>query len=176
MRCRRCLGGERVGLGPRQPIAHHELTGVVEDVGVEDELVGIREGRHQVPAAPQDAVAFSPDRGEVGHEQCRGRIDDQIEDAVTEGRQVVHPALDEAQVQSVTIGDEAISSQLLVGDVEHRHRGAGRSEQRALLPAPGGQAEHPAVAQITQPLRRHRFVIGEEDRESTRTGLGHLLR
>ena len=72
--------------------------------------------------------------------------------------------------------DLPVESKLLLGEVVAGDRRSSRGEEWRLL-APGrSEAEHVAVLQVAQPVRRQRGVGGEDDARLAGPGFGDFLR
>src|SRR6185369_6338582 len=90
-------------------------------------------------------------------------MENEVEAAVGEARKISHISLDALQLEAVTIGDEPIPGQLLIGEVETGHVRARRGEYRSLLPASRAKAEHRLSMDLPKPVVRHRKPGSEDD-------------
>jgi hypothetical protein len=70
----------------RQPVTHHQFTGALRFVVIEQKKRRIHETREQRTARPQHARAFAPDRREIWNEYVRHRMEDQVETPVGKHR------------------------------------------------------------------------------------------
>ena len=91
---------------------HHELTTVVERVGIEDVHVRVQEAGKQHPAGAQYPEALPPHRRELRAEQVRHRVEHDVEGTVGEHAEVAHVTQYRAQVEPVPFGDEPVLTEL----------------------------------------------------------------
>ena len=65
-------------------MTHDELSALVERVGVEGELVRVKEAGDQNATRDECAVAFAPHRCQLRNEKGRHRVEDDVELLVVE--------------------------------------------------------------------------------------------
>jgi hypothetical protein len=162
--------------GEGDAMADDELRPRFQRLGVEDIQVRVEEPGQQQARRPQHSEALSPDRSQVGTEDVRHRVEDEIEAAVAEGAQVPHVAEHGPDGQAVPGGHLLVAGELPGRVVEHGDVRARGGEHRSLLTAAGGEAEHRGPLDAGgEPVAGHGLVPDEDHRPVTgpRAG-GHV--
>jgi hypothetical protein len=132
----------------RQLVPDHQLAALVQRLVVEQVDVRVEEAAQQRPARSQHPEGLPPHRGELGDEQVRDRVEDEVERRVGERGQAAHVAEHRPQRQAVPLGDQLVLLELARRVVQHGDPGPGCGERRALLAAAGGQAQHVRAGQV----------------------------
>ena len=150
------FGGTLRDIGIGDAVADDELAALVPGLDVEDVAQGIAEAREEAPARARGTRAHSRQTGSTAStKQFDTGWNARSKEAVGEGGEVAHVALDERYVEALALRDEAVLLELLGAVVEDRDPRARRREDRSLLPAPRGEAEDASALDLAVPFARH---------------------
>ena len=149
--------------GVRKLVLDPQLAGLVRELQVEDVVGRVQETRHQGPAAPQHPERLGPHRADLGHEQVGDGVEHEVEAPVGERREVAHVALNGPQAERLAFGDEPVLRQLRRRVVEDGHLRSRGREDRALLPAAGGEAQYVCALHLREPSLRNRLAVRQQD-------------
>jgi hypothetical protein len=125
--------------------------------------------------ANQDAAAFAPNRADIGDEERRDRVYNQVEARVAERREIGHVAVHKSQFKPVPLRHESILAELTRRPVEQRDLRAGRGEDGRLLSATTRQAQDPETRERREPLARDRPMLAQLDGPGSGPRIGNLL-
>ena len=104
------------------------------------------------PARLRDACHLAKHLGHDGQVAGAHGMDDEVESAGSEHREVVHRSLDDLEVDPPLAGDRTVEREHRWREVDHGHASSGRRIERAVLAAPRGEAEHvEAVEAVRDP-------------------------
>src|ERR1019366_3399746 len=158
----RSLGGGEVERAERDRVPDHELLPLVQGRHVEDEYVRVHEPGQQSAGRAQHAEALPPDRGEVGAEHVRHRIEYDVKAGIGEDSEIAHVAEHGEDRQALPGGHLFVATELPGRVVENGYGCARRRQHWPLLSPAGGKTEHLGTGQLGgEPVTRRWLVTDE---------------
>ena len=147
----------------RQSIPNQKRFSCLHRVMIEQKKGRIHETRQESPSACEHAMAFAPHDSNIAAKDVRDGVKDQIETFGLKAGEVGHIALNQFDVQPVSLRDQLIFRELFLRDVETCDSCSRCRENRNLLAATGCKAKHTLSFHAVKPGVWNASVRSEDD-------------